>query len=218
MIITLITRYNSLYCRFFPLFFVYLADKLEMFQGEKIMASISTKRGDEGQTSLADGVRVSKTSLRVEAYGTIDELNSVMGFARSICQDTEVCELVKSIQRELFVVCSSLATPADSQKQPPSITSDKVDALTAHVRRLEESESLFFDWALPGENTVSAAFDMARTVCRRTERHIVRLIESGEKINSNILPYFNRLSDLLWLLGRLIELRAGVDASLHEIK
>jgi len=168
------------------------------------MPNISTKRGDTGQTSLLGGVRVSKSSLRVEAYGTIDELNAVMGFARSICENAEVCELVKAIQQELFVVCASLATPADSKKPPPSVTTEMVEALTGHVHRLENVEGLLFDWALPGENRVSAAFDMARTVCRRAERHLVRLTESGEKIDSNILPYFNRLSDLLWLLGRVV--------------
>jgi cob(I)alamin adenosyltransferase len=167
------------------------------------MGSISTKRGDGGQTSLVGGIRVSKSSLRVETYGTIDELNSVMGFARSICEDAEVCDLVKAIQQELFVVGSSLATPADSKKTPPSVTTEMLEA---HVHRLENVKGILFDWALPGENTVSAAFDMARTVCRRAERHIVRLTESGEKIDPNILPYINRLSDLLWLLGRLFEL------------
>jgi len=126
-----------------------------------------------------------------------------MGFARSICKDAEVNELVKAIQRELFIVCSSLA---DSSPKKPTVTTDMVDALTAHVHRIENSEGIVFDWALPGENTVSAAFDMARTVCRRAERHLVRLTESGEKIEPNILPYINRLSDLLWLFGRLVEL------------
>jgi cob(I)alamin adenosyltransferase len=180
------------------------------------MKSISTKHGDFGQTNLANGIRVSKSSLRVEVYGTIDELNSMMGFTRSICKDAEVCELVKTIQQELFVLCSSLATPPDSKKQPSPITADKVDALTAHVHRIENTEGILSDWALPGENTVSAAFEVARTICRRAERHLVCLIESGEKIEPNILPYFNRLSDLLWLLGRLIELRAGVDGGLRD--
>jgi cob(I)alamin adenosyltransferase len=182
------------------------------------MASVSTKRGDGGQTSLVGGVRISKSNLRVEAYGTIDELNSVMGFARSICEDAEVCELVKTIQRELFVVGSSLATAPDSQKRPSSVTTDMVDALTAQVHHIENTEEILFDWSLPGEHKVSAAFDMARTVCRRAERNIVRLTESAEQIDPNILPYVNRLSDLLWLLGRLLELRAGVDGSLRDDK
>ena len=180
------------------------------------MASVTTKRGDGGETSLAGGIRVSKAHLRVETYGTIDELNSVMGFARSICEDAEVAELVKSIQRELFTVGSSLATPPESKKSPPDVTPEMVEVLTEHVHRIENIEGMLFDWSIAGEHTVSAAFDMARTVCRRAERHLVNLIDSGEEVNSNILPYLNRLSDLLWLLGRLVELRAGVDASLRD--
>jgi len=182
------------------------------------MASISTQRGDAGQTSLVGGVRISKSSLRVEVYGTIDELNSVMGFARSICEDVEVSETVKAIQRELFVLGASLATQPDSQKQSAKITPQMVDTLTAHVHRLEQKDGIFFEWALPGEHQVSAAFDMARTVCRRAERLIVHLIEFGEPVDPNILPYMNRLSDLLWLLGRLVELRAGVDGRLRDQK
>lgn len=178
------------------------------------MTSVSTKRGDGGKTSLVGDVRVSKSSLRVEAYGTIDELNSAMGFARSICEEVDVYEFVKAIQRELFVVGSSLATPL-SNKPSHSVTTEMVEALTVLVHGIENIDGIYFDWVLPGEDMVSAAFDMARTVCRRAERHIVRLVESGEQIEPNILPYINRLSDLLWLFGRLVELRAGVDASLH---
>ncbi len=174
------------------------------------MASISTQTGDHGQTGLIGGIRVSKSHLRIEAGGTIDELNSVMGLARSFCDDAEVCQLLKTIQRELFIIGSSLATLPHSQKQASPITSDRVDALTAHVHRIEKIKGIVFDWILPGEHTTSATFDMARTVCRRAERCIVRLTESGEKIDSNILPYINRLSDMLWLIGRLVELRAGV--------
>jgi cob(I)alamin adenosyltransferase len=133
------------------------------------MVNISTKRGDSGQTSLVGGMRISKGELRVETYGTIDELNSVLGFARSICADTEVCEIVKVIQREIFTMISSLATPANSLKKPAPITTEMVDALTAHVHRIEKIDGILLDWSLPGEHNVSAAFEMARTVCRRTD-------------------------------------------------
>jgi cob(I)alamin adenosyltransferase len=180
------------------------------------MTSISTRRGDAGQTSLIGGSRVSKSSLRVDAYGTIDELNSAIGFARSICEEAEVNDIAKAIQRQLFVVAASLATPPDSQPRSAEISPQMVDSLTAHVHRIEKTEGIFFDWALPGEHQASAAFDIARTVCRRAERLIVHLIELGEPVDSNILPYMNRLSDLLWLLGRLIELHSGVNGRLRE--
>ncbi len=178
--------------------------------------SIATKRGDGGQTSLAGGTRVSKGHLRVEAYGTIDELNSVMGFARSICEDPEVREIVKAIQRELFRVGSAVATGPGSRKKPPPVTENMVEALTAQVPRIEAIEGVLSDWSLPGEHPASSAFDVARTVCRRAERHLVRLAESGEELNPPVLAYLNRLSDLLWLLGRLLEARAGIDATLRD--
>lgn len=178
--------------------------------------SIATKRGDGGQTSLVGGVRLSKGELRVEAYGTIDELISAIGFARSISEDSEVCEIAKLLQRELFAVGSAIATSPDSKKSLPAITAEMVEALTDQVHRIEKMEGVLADWALPGEVPASAAFDMARTVCRRAERCVVRLADLGEEINPQIVAYINRLSDLLWLLGRLIEMRAGVDASLRD--
>ncbi|MGE0406831.1 MAG: cob(I)yrinic acid a,c-diamide adenosyltransferase [Candidatus Korobacteraceae bacterium] len=179
--------------------------------------SIATKKGDNGQTSLAGGIRTSKSSIRVEAYGTVDELNSVLGFARSICEDTALCDLTKEIQRELFEVGSSLATPPESRKGQAPITEEAVERLTAEVHRLEGLEGMLSDWSLPGGHPTGAAFDVARTVCRRAERCIVRLLESGEGVQPTILPYLNRLSDLLWLLGRKIEHDAGVSSSLREI-
>jgi cob(I)alamin adenosyltransferase len=178
--------------------------------------SISTKGGDKGETSLAGGTRVSKASFRVEAYGAIDELISSIGFARSICDDQEIAELAKNIQRELFLVSSAVATTPE--KDVPEIANSLVDSLTEHVHRIEKMEGILSDWSIPGEVTTSAAFDVVRTVCRRAERDVVRLIESGEKIQPNVLAYLNRLSDLLWLFGRLIELRSGADASLRTDK
>ena len=178
--------------------------------------SIATMRGDGGQTGLAGGIRVSKTDPRVETYGTIDELISSIGFARSICNDAEVCALAKSIQRELFKVGSVLSTPPESPKQPPEIEDAMVDALTAEVHRIEAVEGVLGDWSIPGEDAASAAFDVARTVCRRAERLAVALREGGVEFQPNVLRYLNRLSDVLWLLGRLIEARAGKDSRLRE--
>lgn len=179
------------------------------------MKSISTQQGDDGQTQLVGGSRIFKSHPRVEAYGTVDELNTVMGFARSLCPQAEINQIVKNIQRELFIIGSSLATPSASARQPPLITTTMVEALTHQVHHLEQTETISFAWALPGENSIVAAFDMARTVCRRAERQVVRLRETGEVIDPNILPYLNRLSDLLWLLGRLLEVKLGIDGRLH---
>jgi cob(I)alamin adenosyltransferase len=178
--------------------------------------SIATKQGDSGKTGLIGGERVSKADLRVESYGTIDELNSMMGFARSICDDAEVRDVTKNIQRELFAVSGSVANPQSSGKEPPYVPTEMVEALTEHVHRIENMEGILSDWSLPGEHTAAAAYDVARTVCRRAERHVVRLGETGEDVGPNVIAYLNRLSDLLWLFGRLLELRAGVSAKLRD--
>jgi cob(I)alamin adenosyltransferase len=179
--------------------------------------SIATKRGDGGQTGLAGGIRISKSSLRVEAYGTVDELNSVLGMARSLCGDADLVERTKLIQRQLFKVGSSLATPPESRKGQVPITEEMVEELTRQVHETEAIEGLLSDWSLPGEQSSAAVYDVARTVCRRAERCVVRLIESGEAVESNVLAYLNRLSDLLWLFARKIEVDAGVSNSLREM-
>ena len=178
--------------------------------------SIATTRGDGGQTGLAGGIRVSKADLRVEAYGTIDELNTVLGFARSICSNKEIHDWTEGIQRTLFRVGSALATPPESKKTPPSITLEDVAGLTKLVHQIEATDGIISDWSLPGAHTESAAYEIARTVCRRAERNAVRLASSGVEVKPEILAYLNRLSDLIWLFGRLIEVNAGVNGALRS--
>jgi cob(I)alamin adenosyltransferase len=178
--------------------------------------SISTTRGDGGQTGLAGGIRISKADLRVEAYGTVDELNTVLGFARSICTNKEIHDWTEGIQRTLFRVGSALATPPESKKTPPTITSEDVEGLTTLVHEIETKEGILSDWSLPGAHTESAAYEVARTVCRRAERNTVRLASSGVELKPEILAYLNRLSDLIWLFARLIEVNAGIDAGLRS--
>jgi cob(I)alamin adenosyltransferase len=179
--------------------------------------SIATKRGDGGETGLAGGIRVSKSSLRVETYGTVDELNSALGLARSMCDDADLRERTKRIQRELFRIGSALATPPASTKPQVPVLQETVEELTGQVHEFEAIEGLLSDWSLPGETATGAAYDLARTVCRRAERCVVRLIESGEVVEPNILAYLNRLSDLLWLFARKVELGAEASTSLREI-
>ena len=181
------------------------------------MRSISTTRGDGGETGLAGGIRVSKASLRVEAYGNVDELNAALGFARSICDDADTRDLSKRIQRELFTIGSALATPPHSPKSQVSVPTEMVEALTADVHRFEAIDGVLTDWSISGELTTAAAFDVARTVCRRAERGVVRLAESGEAIPPATLAYLNRLSDLLWIIARKLERDAGVSGSLRDI-
>lgn len=180
------------------------------------MSSIATKSGDGGQTGLAGGIRVSKASLRVDTYGNVDELNSALGFARSICDDEELCASTLRIQRELFKVGSSLATPPTSAKPAVVIEASLTEALTSEVHALEAMEGMLSDWSVSGATPAGAAYDMARTICRRAERGVVRLQESGEAFQPEILPYLNRLSDLLWLFGRKLDKGVG-EPSLREM-
>jgi cob(I)alamin adenosyltransferase len=178
--------------------------------------SIATKHGDRGQTGLAGGIRISKADLRVEAYGTVDELNTVLGFARSICKDEQIAQWTLEIQKTLFRVGSALATPPESKKTAPVISAEDVEGLTQLVYQIEAMEGILSDWSVPGAHPESAAYEMGRTVCRRAERCAVRLQESGVEVQAEALAYLNRLSDLVWLFGRLIEHKAGVDARLRD--
>jgi cob(I)alamin adenosyltransferase len=178
--------------------------------------SIATKRGDGGQTGLAGGIRVSKADLRVESYGSVDELNAHLGFARSICHNKEIAGWTEEIQRTLFRVGSALATPPESRKKPPVITTEDVDKLTELVHQIEATEGILADWSIPGAHAESAAYEMARTVCRRAERAAVRFSETGASVQPEVLAYLNRLSDDIWLFGRLIEHDAGVSSRLRE--
>lgn len=179
-------------------------------------SSIATKTGDRGQTGLVGGVRVSKSSLRVETYGTVDELNSFLGFARAVCDHAGVKELTQRIQKELFVLGAELATPGIPTAEQAHVTQELIDRLTDEVHRIEAMEGILSDWSVPGDNTASAAFDVARTVCRRAERYAVRLAESEEKVSPLAIMYLNRLSDLVWLLGRWIELDQGANSALRD--
>jgi len=173
-------------------------------------------RGDTGSTGLSGGIRVSKASPLVEAYGTLDELISSMGFARAICSNEELNAVTRAIQKELFKVASAISTPPESPKGIPAIDDAMVDALTAHVHRIEATPGVLNDWSLPGDDPVSAAYDVARTICRRAERLVVGLTDGGMSLQPNILRYLNRLSDLLWLMGRQLEKEAGKDARLRD--
>jgi cob(I)alamin adenosyltransferase len=174
--------------------------------------SISTKTGDAGETGLIGGRRVGKGDPRVEAYGTIDELGAHLAFARSICPSEKIGESTRVIQKELFTLGGALTGGESGLRQ------EMVDALTRQVDEIEGMEGILGDWALPGGSTPAAAYEVARAVCRRAERVIVRLAGEGEKVDPLVIAYLNRLSDLLWLFSRQIEREAGVDSRLRDGK
>lgn len=182
--------------------------------------SIATKLGDGGETSLMGGVRVSKADLRVEAYGTVDELNATLGLARSLCRNNEIKRWTEEIQKTLFRIAGVLAVAPESRSKPhpswPEVAGADVEGLTEIVHAIEARPGILSDWSIPGALPAAAAYDVARTVCRRAERHIVHLLSGDPSAGEHLLPYMNRLSDALWLFGRVLELEAGVDSALRS--
>jgi cob(I)alamin adenosyltransferase len=179
-------------------------------------ASITTRRGDGGETGLGGGGRVSKADARVEAYGAIDEVNTMIGLARTLCEDAEICAELRAIQRELFAVGSAISTKPESRKPIPAITKDMVARLDALVERFENEPGVLRDWSIPGEYRGSAALDVARTIARRAERAAVRYVTGGGSVQPTALEYLNRLSDVLWIAARVVEARAGINAALRD--
>ena len=174
--------------------------------------SIVTKTGDQGETSLMYGRRVSKNDPRVDAYGCVDELMAALGLARAMCEDKFVADELFAAQKDLIVVMGELATaPEDRQryvKDGFQLTSAAmVDRVTAVIVDLEKDRSLYpKDWVIPGASATSAALDLARTTCRRAERRVAELHET----NPEILRYLNRLSDLCWILARFAEKQSAI--------
>lgn len=169
--------------------------------------SIVTKTGDQGETSLMYGRRVPKNDPRVEAYGAVDEMTAALGLARANCDDKFVNDQIFAMQKDLINVMGELSTlPEDRQRYAKDgfqvVDAKIVDRIHAVIVDLEKDKSLFpKDWVIPGATRVSAALDLARTICRRAERHVAVLKDP----NPEILRYLNRLSDLCWILARLTE-------------
>jgi len=169
--------------------------------------SIVTKTGDQGETSLMYGRRVPKNDARVEAYGAVDELTAALGLARAACGDKFVTEQILAVQKELINVMGELSTlPEDRQRYVKdgfqTVDAKMVDRVGAVIVDLEKDKSLYpKDWVIPGGNPASAALDLARTTCRRSERHVAMLKDP----NPEILRYLNRLSDFCWILARYCE-------------
>lgn len=183
---------------------------------KRSQASISTRHGDGGLTRLGGGTQISKAEARVEAYGAIDELNTIIGLARAQCDDAQLRTDIRAIQRELFAVGSAISTKPESKNPVPEITKEMVARLDALVERFEAEPGILRDWSIPGEFAGSAPFDVARAVCRRAERAAVRYVTGGGLVQPTVLEYLNRLSDVLWLCARVIEARNGIDARLRD--
>ena len=164
--------------------------------------SISTKSGDKGQTGLWSGERVWKDDVRVDAYGTVDELNSHLGEAKHFVKSKEIYGIIEQLQKELFNVAGQLATK--DKEYIESVKQGHVDHLTDLVHRFESQVELK-GFVIPGSNVSSAKLDICRTVARRAERIVITLSKK-EKVPEFVIQYLNRLSDLLYILARIEEL------------
>src|SRR5438128_1095542 len=168
------------------------------------LSRIYTKTGDQGQTGLGDGNRVSKDHIRVVAYGDVDELNSVLGVLLASAADFGDAALLRSIQNDLFDVGADLCVP-QAPDEPAGkrnrVTEGQVMRLEQEIDRLNEKLQPLHSFVLPGGTPVSAWLHLARTVCRRAERSVVTLMRR-ETVNQQVLIYLNRLSDLLFVKAR----------------
>lgn len=166
--------------------------------------SISTKRGDDGSTSLLFGKRVSKTHPRVMTYGRVDELSSALGLCRAHSEDAATQAGLLEIQKQLIQMMAELATDDADQSRyqekygAKAVQADALDALDRLVAEKEKGIR-FEGWTYAGETIVDAFFDQARTTCRRAERGLVALKEFGAEVRPLLIQYLNRLADLLWL-------------------
>jgi cob(I)alamin adenosyltransferase len=170
-----------------------------------------TRGGDRGETSLFGSGRVQKDSLRVEAYGTIDELNSCLGVAIACCEHPEMAAALKTIQSKLFTAGADLATDMEAETQGkmiPRIGRSDTDELERLIDALQAELPPLRSFILPGGTRLSAAIHLARAVCRRAERRVVELARS-EKVNQEMVPFLNRLSTYLFNLAREANLLAG---------
>ena len=166
-----------------------------------------TRRGDKGETSLFGRRRVTKDSPRVEAYGAVDELNSLLGVIISATNDAGTVAELKAVQRMLFVAGSDLATEDSAQARVPRITSRDTLEIEKMTDRALEALPPLRNFILPGGSRVASELQLARAVCRRTERRIVAA-SKREKLNKELIPFFNRLSSYFFNASRIANMKA----------
>jgi len=184
-----------------------------------------TRTGDDGTTGLFGGNRVSKTHPRVEAYGTVDELNAAVGLAAAACAPdpspgheiiVSMLAILTALQSRLFDIGADLATPEDSKHRDKSvaISNQAVTEIECWIDEVDEGNAEMTTFVLPGGSELAARLHLARTICRRAERLVIQLGLSGIEINPLIVVYLNRLSDLLFAMSR----RANAELGIEDVK
>ncbi|MGA9117987.1 MAG: cob(I)yrinic acid a,c-diamide adenosyltransferase [Bacteroidota bacterium] len=169
---------------------------------------IYTRTGDNGETSLLGGRRVPKDALRVEAYGAVDELNAHLGLIVAGTASEKLRDILVALQHMLFLLGAELATPPPSPLKGSRIVPEDISTVEHLIDDVEETLQPLTKFILPGGTTEAASLHIARTVCRRAERACIRL-SHAEEVESSLLIYLNRLSDLLFVLARAANQRAG---------
>ena len=171
---------------------------------------IYTRTGDHGETSLLGGARVAKDTLRIETYGTVDELNSVLGLVRAHGVSEQIDQVIGRVQNELFSVGAELASPGPVARGTRTVGPQHVAELEADIDQFQALLSPLTQFILPGGTPAAATLHVARAVCRRAERHLVAFArQEGPTVSTALIAYLNRLSDLLFVLARAANHEAG---------
>ncbi len=177
---------------------------------------IYTKFGDSGETALYGGTRISKDALQIEALGTVDELNAYIGYASTMIDDNEVSDILVRIQNHLFSLGADLATPTShTQSSQIRITSDFTTEMENVIDMLSDELPPLTNFILPGGGDAGSVLHIARAVCRRSERCVVRLTQETD-VNPEIIRCLNRLSDLLFVLARVVNHRSQMTEQIWD--
>ncbi len=172
---------------------------------------IYTKTGDKGTTGLYGGRRLPKSHIRIDAYGTVDELNSYIGLIRDQLTEVSQRDLLKEIQDRLFTIGANLASDPEKEMPVPDVLESDITLLEKQMDLMDESLPPLKNFILPGGHTTVSYCHLARCVCRRAERIVVALEQTeGEKVDGILIRYLNRLSDFLFVLGRKVAVDLGV--------
>lgn len=185
------------------------SDEIEL-RAEK-MAKVTTGTGDTGYTGLLGEQRVPKYDPRPDTFGTVDEATSALGLARALTGDQNVKEIIYKLQQELYLLMGELATPPENyEKVGLRITPEHVQRLEQTEETLKQEVEIPNKFIIPGDTPDGAALDLARTIIRRAERMAVKLLHDGVIANNEVVRYLNRLSDLVFILARYIEVKSSV--------
>src|SRR5579883_1307414 len=180
-------------------------------RSEGEMAKVTTGTGDTGYTGLLGDQRVPKYDARPDTFGTVDEATSALGLARATASDPNVKEIIYKIQQELYLLMGELATPPENyEKMGLRMTAEHVQQLEAIEESLKQEVEIPNKFIIPGDTLDGAALDLARTIIRRAERMAVKLLHDGVIQNGEVVRYLNRLSDLIFILARYVEVKSSL--------